>query len=42
VDESTLARRKTAWRTHEREVPHGFMRRYRKHVRPASEGAVLD
>ncbi len=42
VDEATLARRKAAWRTQEREVPHGFMRRYRRHVRPASEGAVLD
>ena len=42
VDEATLARRKAAWRPHEREVPHGFMRRYRRHVRPASEGAVLD
>ena len=42
VDEATLARRKAAWQPHEREVPHGFMRRYRKHVRPASEGAVLD
>jgi len=42
VDETTLARRQAAWRTHEREVPHGFMRRYRRHVRPACEGAVLD
>ncbi len=22
--------------------PRGYMRRYRKHVRPASEGAILD
>jgi hypothetical protein len=26
----------------EQPVPHGFMRRYRKPVRPASEGATLD
>jgi len=37
-----IARRKAAWRPYEREVPHGFMRRYRKHVRPACDGAVLD
>jgi dihydroxy-acid dehydratase len=42
VDEATLARRKAAWRPYEREVPHGFMRRYRKHVRPACEGAIID
>jgi dihydroxy-acid dehydratase len=42
VDEATLVQRKAAWRPYEREVPHGFMRRYRRHVRPASEGAVLD
>jgi dihydroxy-acid dehydratase len=41
VDEATLAARRAAWRPHEREVPHGFMRRYRAHVRPACEGAVL-
>jgi dihydroxy-acid dehydratase len=42
VDDSTLARRKAAWRPHEGEAPHGYMTRYRKHVRPACEGAVLD
>jgi dihydroxy-acid dehydratase len=42
VDEGTLARRKAAWRPYEHEVPHGFMRRYRRHVRPACDGAVLD
>jgi len=42
VDEATLVRRKAAWQPYEREVPHGFMRRYRRQVRPASEGAVLD
>jgi dihydroxy-acid dehydratase len=42
VDEATLAKRKVAWEPYEHEVPHGFMRRYRRHVRPACEGAVLD
>jgi dihydroxy-acid dehydratase len=42
VDEATLAKRRSAWKPYERDVPDGFMRRYRKHVRPASEGAVLD
>jgi dihydroxy-acid dehydratase len=42
VDETTLGKRRAGWRPVEREVPDGFMRRYRKHVRPACEGAVLD
>jgi dihydroxy-acid dehydratase len=42
VDAATLADRRAAWRPFEREVPHGFMRRYRKHVRPACEGAIID
>ena len=42
VDEATLAKRRTSWTPYERDVPDGFMRRYRKHVRPACEGAVLD
>jgi dihydroxy-acid dehydratase len=42
VAEATLAERRETWQPHERPVPHGFMRRYRKHVRPASEGAVLE
>ncbi len=42
VDDATLERRREAWRPYEREVPHGFMRRYRKHVRPACEGAIID
>jgi dihydroxy-acid dehydratase len=42
VDDATLAERRKAWQPYERPVPHGFMRRYRQHVRPASEGAVLD
>ncbi len=42
VDEATLARRRESWTPYERDVPHGFMRSYRKHVLPASQGAVLD
>ena len=42
VDAAALAGRRAAWRPFEREVPHGFMRRYRKHVRPACEGAIID
>ena len=42
VDEAILSRRRPGWKPFEREVPDGFMRRYRKHVRPACEGAVLD
>jgi hypothetical protein len=37
-----LARRRAAWRPYGHEVPHGFMRRYRRHGRPACDGAVLD
>jgi dihydroxy-acid dehydratase len=42
VEEATLERRRRSWTPLERPVPHGFMRRYRRHVRPASEGAVVD
>ncbi|MEB2349772.1 MAG: dihydroxy-acid dehydratase [Comamonadaceae bacterium] len=42
VDEATLAARRAAWTPVVREAPHGFLQRYRRHVRPASEGAVLD
>jgi dihydroxy-acid dehydratase len=42
VDEDELARRREGWRPLEKPVPHGFMRRYRRHVGPASTGAVLD
>jgi dihydroxy-acid dehydratase len=42
VDEATLAARRAAWTPVLREAPHGFLQRYRRHVRPASEGAVLD
>lgn len=42
VDDTTLAQRHAAWIPYERPVPHGYMRHYRKHVLPASQGAVLD
>ena len=42
VEEATLAKRRAAWKPFERDVPQGFMRRYRRHVRPACEGATLD
>jgi dihydroxy-acid dehydratase len=42
VGEDELARRREGWRPLEKPVPHGFMRRYRRHVGPASTGAVLD
>jgi dihydroxy-acid dehydratase len=42
VDEATLANRRAAWVPYEREVPHGYMRRYRKHVSPACNGAIVE
>jgi dihydroxy-acid dehydratase len=42
VSDEVIAERKKGWTPLEKEVPHGFMRRYRKHVRPACEGAILD
>ncbi len=42
VDDTTLAQRRAAWTPFERAVPHGYMRHYRKHVLPASQGAVLN
>ncbi len=42
VDDATLAQRRAVWTPYERPAPHGFMQRYRKHVLPASQGAVLD
>lgn len=42
VDDATLAKRRTNWKPYARAVPHGYMRVYRKHVRPACEGAILD
>jgi dihydroxy-acid dehydratase len=41
VDEATLAQRRQHWVPNQRPAPVGFMHRYRQHVRPASEGAVL-
>ncbi|MEK7346308.1 MAG: dihydroxy-acid dehydratase [Pseudomonadota bacterium] len=41
VDETTLTLRRQHWVPYQRQVPVGFMRRYRQHVLPASEGAVL-
>jgi dihydroxy-acid dehydratase len=42
VDDATLARRRASWKSREHAVPHGYMRFYRRHVRPACEGATLD
>jgi dihydroxy-acid dehydratase len=42
VDEATLASRRAAHQPYERPVPHGYMRGYRKRVRPACEGAVVE
>ena len=42
VDDAELARRRADWQPLEKTVPAGFMQRYRKHVSPACDGAVLD
>jgi dihydroxy-acid dehydratase len=42
VDDATLAQRRAQWTPVVRPVPRGSMQRYRKYVRPACEGAVLD
>jgi dihydroxy-acid dehydratase len=42
VDAAELQRRRENWQPLEKEVPAGYMRRYRRHVRPACEGAILD
>mgnify|MGYP000444031263 CR=1 FL=1 len=42
VDAAELERRRQHWQPLEKDVPDGYMRRYRKHVRPACEGAILD
>ena len=36
VDETTLTLRRQHWVPYQRQVPVGFMRRYRQHVIPAS------
>jgi len=42
VSDVVINARKQGWTAYEKDVPAGFMRRYRKHVRPACEGAILD
>jgi dihydroxy-acid dehydratase len=42
VSDEVIAQRKQGWTPLEKAVPPGYMRRYRKHVRPACEGAILD
>jgi dihydroxy-acid dehydratase len=42
VDEDEIARRKDKWHPVLKAVGFGYMDRYRRHVRPASEGAILD
>lgn len=42
VDDTELEKRREGWEPLEKPVPSGFMRRYRRHVRPACEGAILD
>ncbi len=42
VNEEELGLRRKTWQPVEKAVPAGYMRRYRKHVRPACEGAILD
>jgi dihydroxy-acid dehydratase len=42
VDEAELARRREGWEPLQKPVPAGYMERYRRHVSPACDGAVLD
>lgn len=42
VSEAVLAQRKEGWTPVLKEVGYGYIDRYRRHVRPASEGAILD
>jgi dihydroxy-acid dehydratase len=42
ISETEQTRRRANWEPITKDVPSGFMRRYRKHVRPACEGAILD
>ena len=42
VPQDELQRRREHWQPVEKAVPAGYMHRYRRHVRPACEGAVLD
>ena len=41
VADEEIARRRQKWRPVEKDVGFGYMDRYRRHVRPASEGAIL-
>ncbi len=42
LSDQELADRREAWTPLVRETPSGYMQRYRKHVGPASRGAVLE
>jgi len=41
VSDEEIERRRQGWQPLVKPVPAGFMQRYRKHVRPACEGAIL-
>ena len=42
VTEDEIARRREGWQPTVKAVGFGYMDRYRRHVRPANEGAILD
>ena len=42
VSEEEIARRREGWQPVMKQVGFGYMDRYRRHVRSASEGAILD
>ncbi|UTW12017.1 dihydroxy-acid dehydratase [Marinobacterium rhizophilum] len=42
ITDEEQAKRAENWKRIEKETPRGFMRIYRKHVRPACEGAILE
>ena len=42
LSQEEIAARLEGWRPEERDVPSGFMRRYRKMVSSAARGAVLE
>jgi len=42
LSEEEIAKRRSNWQPVLKEVGYGYMDRYRRHVRPASEGAILD
>ena len=42
LTEAEIAGRREHWQPLEKPVGFGYMDRYRRHVRPASEGAILD